>query len=50
MSFFKSGEQKGKTLGPVWRLVPGGGGVYKENMKEGKSGGDIMYSCMKMEK
>jgi hypothetical protein len=26
------------------------GGGYKERVEEGEYGGDIMYSCMKMEK
>jgi hypothetical protein len=31
-------------------LVPVGGKRYKERVKEGKYGENIMYSCMKMEK
>jgi hypothetical protein len=46
--FFKNREQEGKT-GPVWRLVPVGGGGYKERTKEAECSGNILYSCMKME-
>jgi hypothetical protein len=31
MSFFKNGEQEGKT-GPVWDLAPVGGVGYKERV------------------
>jgi hypothetical protein len=31
MSFFKNREQEDKT-GPVWALVPVGGGGYKESV------------------
>jgi hypothetical protein len=31
-------------------LAPMRGGGYKERVEEGEYGGDIMYSCMKMEK
>jgi hypothetical protein len=41
--------QDNKT-GPVWRLVPVGGGQYKERMEEIEHGRNILYSCMKMEK
>jgi hypothetical protein len=45
----KNGGQKGKT-GSVWRLVAVGGGGYKERVEEGEYGGNVMYSCIKMEK
>jgi hypothetical protein len=32
MSFFKTGEQEGKT-GPIWGLAPVGGGGYKERCR-----------------
>jgi hypothetical protein len=43
--FYKNKVQEGKT-GPVWELVPVGGGRYKE----GEYGGNIMYTCVKMAK
>jgi hypothetical protein len=49
MSFLKSGEQESKT-GLVWWLVQGVWGGYKERVEEGECGGNVMYSCMKMEK
>jgi hypothetical protein len=49
MSLFKNREQEGKT-GPVWWLAPVGGGGYKKSVQEGECDGNIMYSCMKMEK
>jgi hypothetical protein len=49
MSFSKNEGQQGKT-GPVWGLVPVGGGGYKERVTEDEYDGNTMYSCMKMEK
>jgi hypothetical protein len=49
MSFSKNGGQEGKTH-PVWGLLPVGQGGYKERVKKGEYGGNIFYSCMKMEK
>jgi hypothetical protein len=31
-------------------LAPVAGGRYKEKVKEGKYGGNIIYSCIKLEK
>jgi hypothetical protein len=45
MSFFKNREQEGKT-GPVWGLVPVGGGRLMERVWEDKCGENIMYSCI----
>jgi hypothetical protein len=47
--FLKNGKQEGKT-DLVWGLVPVGCGECKERVQEGEYGGNIMYSCMKMEK
>jgi hypothetical protein len=48
VSFFKNGGQEDKT-GPVWGLVAvGEGDVWKG--VGGEYGGNIMYSCMEMEK
>jgi hypothetical protein len=44
-----NGEQEGKT-GPIWELVPVCGGRYKESVKEAECSGNIIYSCMTMEK
>jgi hypothetical protein len=38
MSFFKNGEQEGKT-DHVWWLAPVGGGSYRERVYEGEYGG-----------
>jgi hypothetical protein len=43
MSFFKNGEQEGKT-GPFCGLVSVGGGRQKDRVKEGEYGGNIIYS------
>jgi hypothetical protein len=47
--FFQSGGQAGKT-GPVWGLAPVGGRRIKGKGVGGEYGGNVMYSCMKMEK
>jgi hypothetical protein len=47
--FFKIGEQDGK-IGHVCGVGTKERGGYKERMKEGEYGGNIAYSCMKMEK
>jgi hypothetical protein len=39
--FFKNREQEGKT-GPVWGLVPVGGGKHKERVYKGEYGRNIM--------
>jgi hypothetical protein len=44
--FYKNGEEQSKTS-PVWGLVSFGG-EYKERVKEGKDGRNIMYTYMKM--
>jgi hypothetical protein len=45
----KNEGQKGKT-GPVWELVPVGRGEgHKKRVKESEYGGNITYSCMKMQ-
>jgi hypothetical protein len=41
-------RKEGKT-GPVWGLAPFGWG-YKKRVKKTECGGNIMYSCMQMEK
>jgi hypothetical protein len=45
MSFFKNG---GKT-GPVWGVSQWERGRYRR-YKEGECGGNVMYSCIKLEK
>jgi hypothetical protein len=48
--FFKIGGQEGKT-GPVWGASTSGRwGGYKERVGEGECSGNIMYSCMRIEK
>jgi hypothetical protein len=48
MSVFKNKGQKGKrVLSGCWYQWDGEG--WKEMVKEGKYGGNIMYLCMKME-
>jgi hypothetical protein len=47
MSFFKNEGKEGKA-GPVLGLVPVEEGEHKKCV-EGEYGGDIIYSCMKME-
>jgi hypothetical protein len=43
-------DRKVKT-GLVWGLVPvGERRIYREVVKEEEYGGNIMYSCMKIEK
>jgi hypothetical protein len=47
--FYNIGEQKSRT-DLAWGLVPWDGGGYKERVKEGEYGENIMCSYMKMEK
>jgi hypothetical protein len=47
MLFYKNGGQEGKTA-LVWGLASLGEGGHKD--VHGECGGNIMYSCMKMEK
>jgi hypothetical protein len=49
MSFFKNSGQEDK-IGPVWGLIPVGGGMIQGKGVGGEYGRNIMYSCMKMEK
>jgi hypothetical protein len=46
--FYKIGEQKGGT-GPVWGLVRGRGKMWGKGTG-GEYGGNMMDSCLKMEK
>jgi hypothetical protein len=42
---------KGRKIKQVlWGLIPVGGGGHKKRVKEGKYGGNSMYSCLKIEK
>jgi hypothetical protein len=43
---WRTGRQIRFSLG----LVPVGGGGYKEKVKEDECGGNLIYSCMNMEK
>jgi hypothetical protein len=48
MSILKNGEQEGK-IDPIWGLaLVGGQRIYRKGV-EGEYGGNIRYSCMKME-
>jgi hypothetical protein len=49
MYFFSKTENKYES-GPFWGLVPVGRRGYKEMVKQGGYGRNIMYLCMKMEK
>jgi hypothetical protein len=44
--FYKNGVQEGKT-GPVWGVGTRGRG---EDIKNGEYGGNIVYTCVQMEK
>jgi hypothetical protein len=49
MSLFKNERQEVKT-DPVWELAPLWRGKIQERVKESEYGGNMMYSCLKIEK
>jgi hypothetical protein len=48
MSLYKNRGQEGK-IGPAWELLPVGGGCIKR-LRKGEYDGNILDTCMKMEK